>query len=271
MSAEVDEALEGDEEKKTKNAGAFPESVSQYPTNTSSPLAGKHTEQISDDTGNQGGKSANRTEVGQFVPVGSVEPTAKNYGDADPNAKQDNKDHQKGRGRRKGVTHSPEGDSVCKAWAEEMRLARPGFVVGNPSSEARGIGHNLWTRFPDSGETAGVLRQMIRLAIWDWDALRVTHKWYVDGKPIPTLREISYLADTLAAFVKTGITTTTGSHRVSAYAAKWLTPAIPAAELDDDPLLARAKREGKTLAEVARDIADEQREAKRVELAKQKG
>lgn len=149
------------------------------------------------------------------------------------------------------------GEQVYQCWAEEMRRKNPTFSTAQRGGRKNGKhGNDLLARFPvgSNGTTDTTLLEVLRVAIWDWDAIRSNFAWYTKGKAVPTLQEILYLADQLAAAVNTGFTAPP-LHRTSAYYERWIKK-DKHADAPLDPIGQRAATEGKTRAEILREIQE---------------
>jgi hypothetical protein len=97
------------------------------------------------------------------------------------------------------------------------------------------------------------LLRLIRVAAWDWEAVKVHEgaKWCAKGSPYPTLREIHLLSDFLLGFTATGVTAAP-DHRVSNYYEQFLAKRTPEEETDEIGRI--AKQEKKTRAAVIREM-----------------
>lgn len=163
------------------------------------------------------------------------------------------------------VEEPKNGGHVYQLWLAEMQRKDPGFMdgkraLGTPKDMK--IGSDLLKKFPPS-LSDDLLLKMIRVAVWDWTAITQSFEWYAKGKPYPTLKEILYLADTLAGAVSKGIIAPPGI-RTSAYAERWLKEATTeAAPAGVDPIADRCRRESKGRAQVIREMRKEEEEARR--------
>lgn len=162
------------------------------------------------------------------------------------------------------VDEPKNGGHVYQLWLAEMQRKDPGFMdgkraLGTPKDMK--IGSDLLKKFPPS-LSDDLLLKMIRVAVWDWVAIQQSFEWYAKGKPYPTLKEILYLADTLAGAVSKGIISPPGIRR-SAYADRWLAAPTVAAPEGVDPIADRCRREGKGRAQVIREMRKEEEEARR--------
>ena len=141
--------------------------------------------------------------------------------------------------RRHEMLWPPEdGRDVYLRWVEEMQLHRPEFSAPDPGFGTRKTrsGSNLKTAFPDPD----ALLVIMRVAIWDWRAIRGSIEgWYTKDKPIPTPEVIYKIAEQLAAKPSGYVT---GKHPCSAYKAKFIDP--PPVDYTDE--------NGYSLAEQAR-------------------
>jgi hypothetical protein len=152
------------------------------------------------------------------------------------------------------------GSQVFYLWQTEIKRKHPTYGCGHPDSKARTLGQRLLKKFPTVvGDDPEMLLRVIRVAIWDWPAIRKNFDWYAKGKAIPTLQEIVYLADHLAAAVNKGFIAPP-SIRTSDYKEKWIDP--PPVE-GTDPISVKAREEGITSAEAARRLADIKRAEER--------
>ena len=110
------------------------------------------------------------------------------------------------------------GPDVYRRWAHEVKECHPKWIPPKADDvswgEVGSFGKKLLKRFePDD------LLAVMRVAIWDWAAMRGTNPFYAQT-PIPTLREILRFAEQLAAKTKGGWNS--HEHRVSAYKTKFV-------------------------------------------------
>jgi len=106
--------------------------------------------------------------------------------------------------------------------------------------------------FAQQGD-ADVLVKTIRVAVWDWNAAREHKAFSWAAKlDIPTLREIAILAEALQPMLTTGIITS--NYRCSVYFERFVQPPPPPDPATPDVLREVAKREGKSKAEIYREI-----------------
>lgn len=106
---------------------------------------------------------------------------------------------------------------VYKAWVYEISLKHPDARV-SPRSGAK---ENSIIKTLLGKYDADTLRDMIRVAVWDWSAIRETiDVWYTKDKEIPEVTAISKLAAQLATKLKSGVTS--ARRRVSEYRSRYV-------------------------------------------------
>ncbi|MGE0713368.1 MAG: hypothetical protein AB7N76_35855 [Planctomycetota bacterium] len=111
--------------------------------------------------------------------------------------------------------------AVYRLYEEEIRSKEgPGAVVPRMNGKVGGQAKSLIAKFPGA-EGREHIRALVRLVVWDWEAIReeIWRGCYAPC-PRPRLQEILALSDLLVASLGTGVTT--ASHRVSAYAERFL-------------------------------------------------
>jgi hypothetical protein len=151
------------------------------------------------------------------------------------------------------------GADVYALWLEEMQRKDPTFMDGQQAeaaSKEAAIGKRLLKRFdPEKGD---LLLKAIRVAVWDWPAIQASDSlaWYAKGRPFPTIESIVYLADTLAGAAAKGIIALP-NYRESAYFKRFVAPPPIKADPTTDPIAARMKAEGKSRAQVVRELNEE--------------
>ncbi len=116
-----------------------------------------------------------------------------------------------------------DGADVHAKWLSEMSAAFPEFPRTRTNAKDNTICKKLLEKFEDPDH----LEAIIRVAVWDWAAIRETvETWYTKDKRTPTPQAILKLSDQLAALITRGATSRT--HRVSAYWTKFVRPNQPA-------------------------------------------
>lgn len=165
------------------------------------------------------------------------------------------------------------GYDVTAKWIEEMKLRHPKFPTEIPSGEHVGQARHIFNQIRDPDNILAI----IRLAIWDWEAIRETiETWYTANKEAPNPTHILKILDQLGVNLEHGVISP--AHRRSVYVARWIdgTWIDPRAPRPKGPSLAeqaRARREKIRDEERAKAYAEalEHEEARAKAFAKKRG
>lgn len=106
-------------------------------------------------------------------------------------------------------------------WATEVQAANPGFRPPFPGGDAAKVYSMCKKLLKQSGDDYKALELVIRVAVWDWAAIREKLEvWYTKDKEVPLIPHILKLHAQLSAKTRSGFTS--ASRRTSRYRAKFI-------------------------------------------------